>query len=377
MTASLAAARTALAALRARPTEDLVASTHDGISLLALKPPLLLSYMQSLLLLSAHRALGHTLAERSAPSAPFSDLKRGPRGADGGDLVDAAVEGRVVLEKVRALEGRMRYQIEKLVRAAAAPESAPGAAVDDPLAFRPNPANLANDAASDVEEDSHTHARGYRDRGDRDSDIDDRDGLYRPPRLAPVPYTGASLPTKGGKRTRAPPVPSALRALADPALPHAETTSGLGGTPALESSRAKYLRRLQDFEEENFGRVVLGKGADKRRARDEEDMALGAELGSGTRGGGKNRRRGGLEDEFGDVLRSGERGVRARAGVGSGDGYDELRRGAKKKNVLERSRVRVRETNDDVDGDGESHPRKKSRFEQDTKTAKRRVKRST
>ncbi|KAJ6581331.1 hypothetical protein B0H19DRAFT_927765 [Mycena capillaripes] len=368
MTASLTAARDALAALRAQPAHELAAPSRDGISLLALKPALLLSYMQSLLLLSAHRALGHTLAERAPPSAPFSDLKRGERGADGGDVVDSLVEGRVVLEKVRALEGRMRYQIEKLVRAAQAPEAAPGAVVDDPLAFRPNPANLADDAEADDVSDADD-VRGYRDRDDRG----DNDGLYHPPRLAPVPYTAA--PPKGGKRARAPPIPSALRSLADPLLPHAESTSGLGNTPALESSRAKYLRRLQDFEEENFGRVVLGKGAGKRRARDEEDLALGAELGGGSRGGGKNRRRGGLEDEFGDVLRSVERGVRG--GIGGGDGYDELRRGGRKKNVLERAKANVRVRDDEQDIEDGARVRKKSRFEQDTKSAKRRLKRST
>ncbi|KAJ7349128.1 hypothetical protein DFH08DRAFT_136212 [Mycena albidolilacea] len=367
MTASLSAARSALASLHTNA--ELIAPNPDGISLLALKPRLLLSYMQSLVLLSAHRALGHTLTERSSPTQPFSDPQRGARGADAGDLVDGLVEGRVVLEKVRVLEGRMRYQIEKLVRAAQAPESAPGAAVDDPLAFRPNPANLLNHdgEASDVS-DNGDEDNG---RGRGDGGAGDDDGIYHPPRLAPVPYTAA--PSKGGKKARAPPVPSALRALHDPLLPHAESTSGLGGTPALESARAKHLRRLTEFEEENFGRVVLGKGAGKRRARDEEDMALGAELGSGHRGGGKNRRRGGLEDEFGDVLRSVERGV-VRGGVG--DGYDALRKDGRKKGVLERSRANVR-VRDEPDGDDGPRVRKKSRFEQDTKIAKRRLKKSS
>jgi U3 small nucleolar ribonucleoprotein protein LCP5 len=339
--------------------------------------------MQSLLLLSAHRALGHTLAERAPPPSAFSDVTRAARGTDGGDVVDALVEGRVVLEKVRALEGRMRYQIEKLVRAAS-DANANASAVDDPLAFRPNPANLANDgAASDVSDSGEAHDDGQRMRGERQRDRGDRDGggdgIYRPPRLAPVPYTAAPL-GKAGKRTRAPPVPSALRSLHDPFLPHAESTSGLGGTPAaMGSSRARALARLTEFEEENFGRVVLGKGAGKRRARDEEDLALGAELGAGVRGGGKNRRRGGLEDEFGDVLRSVERGGTrgvAKGGVGVGDGYDELRRGGRKKSVLERSRVRARDGDDDGEPDVEegTRVRKKSRFEQDTKNAKRRLK---
>jgi U3 small nucleolar ribonucleoprotein protein LCP5 len=38
------------------------------------------------------------------------------------------IEGRIVLEKTRALEGKLRYQIEKLVRLAREPEKAQVAA---------------------------------------------------------------------------------------------------------------------------------------------------------------------------------------------------------------------------------------------------------
>lgn len=75
--------------------------------------------MQSLALLHSHRVLGHSLTTRSPPSEPFNSRERGRRGADAGDFVDSMVEGRVVLEKIKLLEGKMRYQIEKLVQLAA------------------------------------------------------------------------------------------------------------------------------------------------------------------------------------------------------------------------------------------------------------------
>lgn len=102
--------------LRQKSTTDL--DTKDGISLLSLKHHLMLSYLQSLTLISSHRVLGHTLDERSPPSQPFSTVDRQARGSGAGDLVDSLVEGRVVLEKIKVLEGRMKYQIEKLVRVA-------------------------------------------------------------------------------------------------------------------------------------------------------------------------------------------------------------------------------------------------------------------
>jgi len=95
------------------PTEF---DTRDGISLLSLKHHLMLSYLQAATLLIAHRAVGHSLADRSPPDLSFSSSSRPARGDQAGDLVDHMVEDRLVLEKIKVLEGRMKYQIEKLVR---------------------------------------------------------------------------------------------------------------------------------------------------------------------------------------------------------------------------------------------------------------------
>lgn len=90
----------------------------DGISLLSIKHHLMLSYLQSLILTVSRQILGHTLAERTAPNAVFSDLTRAARGAGAGDRIDSMVETRLILEKIRPLEERMKYQIDKLVRMA-------------------------------------------------------------------------------------------------------------------------------------------------------------------------------------------------------------------------------------------------------------------
>lgn len=75
--------------------------------------------MQSLVLLHAHRVLGHSLNVRSPPSVPFNSSERDKRGADAGDLVDSMIESRIVLEKIKLLESKMQYQIERLVQLAA------------------------------------------------------------------------------------------------------------------------------------------------------------------------------------------------------------------------------------------------------------------
>ncbi|KAL1747516.1 hypothetical protein HDZ31DRAFT_31794 [Schizophyllum fasciatum] len=328
---------------------------RDGISLLSLKHHIMLTYLQSLALVSARRVVGHSLAGRTPPAESFSSAERASRGDEPGDLVDSMIEGRVALEKINILEGRMRYQIEKLVRLAEEPEKTTNVA-DDPLAFRPNPQNLVD--AQDDESDAESVAS-------KASSSADKDRIYRPPRLAPMPYNPtASKEKRASKRTALPP-PTALRALADPAQPHVESTSGLGSTPSLQSARARYLNRLTNYEEENFTRVVMKKRDALRRTRDEEDMALGADL-SDPRRGGKNRRRGGLEDEFGDVLKDAER-----VG-GAGDAYEELRQRGKKRSLLERSRARRDEAMGDDEGERPGKKRK-TRFELAAKSVGKRM----
>ncbi|OJA17538.1 hypothetical protein AZE42_12813 [Rhizopogon vesiculosus] len=371
MTSSMASVRNVIQSLKEKLKTSDEMDMKEGISLLSLKHHLLLSYLQSLVLVSTRRATGDSLTDRTPPNSPFSTVDREARGSGAGDLVDSMIEGRIVLEKIKVLESRMRYQIEKLVRVA---EEAPSGkdvaegiilfavvtlspyqyALSDPLAFRPNPQNLAdNEQRSDEEQEGH-------------SDVEYQDGIYRPPKLAPMPYTE----TGADKRSKRQPVPKALSSLLhqDPSRPHIEGTSGLGSMPSLASDRAREIQRLKDFEEENFTRLVMKKKDARRRRKDEEDLALG-----GT-GSGKGRKRGrGLEDEFADVLHS-----IGRTKMGAlGDGYEELRQRGKKADALSRSRTRRGENLEGTDGDG-SRLKKKTRFEKErtalhkkTKTRKR------
>lgn len=277
-------------------------------------------------------------------------------------MVDHMVEDRLVLEKIRALEGRMKYQIDKLVRVATEKKtnqdsvngkdqntpSLPCAPTSflpiDPLLFRPNPQNL----------------EGFLEKSGGDGDAEDQaaDGVYRPPKVAPMPYTEPK--SKKDRRTH---VPAALHTLMhfDPSKPHIETTSGLGNMAALTSKRTRELQEMAEWEETNMTRLVMKKKDARRRAQDEADIALGG-IGAG------GRRGGGLADEFDDVLRSVSRDRI------TGDGYEELRRRGKKMDVLSRAKTRKR---DDFSADEVDAPRqrKRSRFEKAIKASKARSKR--
>jgi U3 small nucleolar ribonucleoprotein protein LCP5 len=195
-------------------------------------------------------------------------------------------------------------------------------------------------------------------RGDAE---EDRNGIYRPPKLAPMPYTVSQK--KGSRRL---PVPATLSSLShlDPSKPHIESTSGLGNMPSLTSGRAREIKEMAEWEEANMTRLVMKKKDEKKRRQDEADLALGGIGASGRRGGG-------FEAEFGDVLKSVSR---TRRGV-VGDGYEELRRRGKKEDAFARSRSRTRDDafSDAVVDDG-PRQRKKSRFETAVKAAKARLK---
>lgn len=206
-------------------------------------------------------------------------------------------------------------------------------------------------------------SQNYRESGNDDQD----DGIYRPPRLAPMPYVEKS---KNKERRNRAPVPSALANLAaDPSQPFVESTSGLGGAPSLASGRAQYLKRLKDFEEDNFTRVIMKKSDAKRRARDEEDLALGGDLGGGS-GHRAHRGAGTLDDEFSEVLRSVSR---VTGGRSQGDGYEELRKRGKKMDVLERSRTGKKRDASGDEGQEPQRMKKRSRFELETKVAKKKI----
>ncbi|XP_064359369.1 neuroguidin isoform X4 [Dromaius novaehollandiae] len=140
--------------------------TEQGPSLLELRPQLLLLYLQDLALLAGAKVGGASLG--AEPALP------------------RLLETRVVLEKMRPVEQRLKYQVEKLLRAAAA-----GALGDnDPLRFRPAPGNMTTrEEEEEEEEEGAAKAPGLG--GGR---------RYVPPRLVPVQY--AEAPPERAARER-------------------------------------------------------------------------------------------------------------------------------------------------------------------------------
>ncbi|XP_038896890.1 neuroguidin [Benincasa hispida] len=128
--------------------------TSDGISYLDAKYLLLLNYCSSLVYYLLRKAKGFSI--------------------EGHPVVRSLVEMRLFLEKIRPIDKKLEYQIQKLTKVSVVSkenafmdekDSATPQAMDDRLKYRPNPDMLVSKAEGTAE---------------------DGDGIYRPPKFAPT-----------------------------------------------------------------------------------------------------------------------------------------------------------------------------------------------
>lgn len=129
-----------------------------GLSLLEMKNHVMLAYLLDLTHIAWRKVSGESI---------------------GGDpSIWRIVQARTVLERIRPIEQKLKYQIDKLVRTA----TLGTLNADDPLRFRANPGALQ----AESDEDSTASIEGEKGTGHKKA----AKGVYRPPKLAPVHYDG-------------------------------------------------------------------------------------------------------------------------------------------------------------------------------------------
>ncbi|PNJ35696.1 NGDN isoform 4 [Pongo abelii] len=136
--------------------------TEKGLSFLEVKDQLLLMYLMDLTHLILDKASGGSL--------------------QGHDAVLRLVEIRTVLEKLRPLDQKLKYQIDKLIKTAVTGSLSE----NDPLRFKPHPSNMMSKLSSEDEEeeeaeDGQSEASGKK-------SVKGVSKKYVPPRLVPVHY---------------------------------------------------------------------------------------------------------------------------------------------------------------------------------------------
>lgn len=153
-------------------------STEYGLSFLEVKYHMLLDYLINLTYVVLRKCSGETI--------------------EGDPSIERLIEIRTVLEKIRPIDHKLRYQIDKLVKTATTGVSSS----TDPILYKPNPEDMLSAAGAGDEHDDDEQE------GDSDSDEDDEDdgagaakkprkaatagksGVYVPPRIKPVYYDG-------------------------------------------------------------------------------------------------------------------------------------------------------------------------------------------
>ncbi|KAF9432154.1 hypothetical protein BGZ76_011187 [Entomortierella beljakovae] len=137
--------------------------TSKGLSFLEVKYHILLEYITNLSFVMYKKLNGESIKDHPA--------------------VIALIEQRTILEKMKPVEQKLKYQIDKLVRAAVVGQQTGEAQGElggaDPLSFKPNPNNLVSD---------NTGNDGGAADQDEEQEEGESSGLYKAPRMAPVHY---------------------------------------------------------------------------------------------------------------------------------------------------------------------------------------------
>ncbi|XP_056155614.1 neuroguidin [Lampris incognitus] len=145
-----------------KKVKDGVFQTSKGLSFLDLRYHLLLFYLQDLTHLISIKTEGGKIKDSKA--------------------LTRVVTIRTILEKMRPLDHKLKYQIDKLVRTAVTGSIAE----NDPLHLRPNPENFISKLSESEESEDEDGHKAASERKMAPSS----DRKYVPPRIAPMHYDG-------------------------------------------------------------------------------------------------------------------------------------------------------------------------------------------
>ncbi|KAL2129635.1 hypothetical protein VTI74DRAFT_7516 [Chaetomium olivicolor] len=248
---------------------------ENGISLLDVKNELLLSYLQNLvfLILLKLRQAKNGSAGSETDQENIGDL-----------VVSKLVELRLYLEKgARPLEDKLRFQIDKVLRAADDAERNAKAAEEAAKADEKSDYESGSEEGESDEEDDHIDGRKIADLQHRPNlsgfqrpatavqrgKEKDTSGVYRPPKIAPVSMPTTERREKADRR----PLKSATldefiadeMSTAPIAEPSIGTTIVNGGRKIKTASERRKEEERREYEERNF--VRLPKESKKDRAK--------------------------------------------------------------------------------------------------------------
>ncbi|KAJ3362288.1 hypothetical protein GGF31_001773 [Allomyces arbusculus] len=234
------------------PLTDKIKPSAKGLSFLEVKNHCMMTYLTGL----CHVA--HTKLAGQAPTAS--------------PALDSLLDLRVIMEKIKPMETKLKYRIDKLLKAT---EST--SASSDALSFKPNVANFDDD---DDENEGADASASDADEEDAKGGTTSRTGVYRPPKLAPVHYDDGRKADRAAQR--------ALRSAASARLardledefgdaPEVRGSDVVRSDSAAAESIHKHFADRQAYEEEHMLRVNWTR-ADKKKRSQLERVGLTNEL---------------------------------------------------------------------------------------------------
>ncbi|KAF5288580.1 hypothetical protein FQA39_LY15359 [Lamprigera yunnana] len=237
-------------------------STDQGLSFLEMKYHMLLSYLINLTYVVLRKCSGKTI--------------------EGDPCIDRLIEIRTVLEKIRPIDRKLKYQIDKLVKTAAV-----GSSANDSVSFKANPDNLLGQEEDESEEDSDVPDTKEKEKA--------KSGKYVPPKLSAVHYIDGTAQERN-KRTQEKSKRLALSSsiMQDLREEYLDTPIEVSQGSRAQQILTKQQKEKQEYEEEYFTRLPLTK-ADKHARRQLTTLGtLGGEVtnfGSETHGKSNKQKR--------------------------------------------------------------------------------------
>ncbi|KAI9494906.1 Sas10/Utp3/C1D family-domain-containing protein [Zychaea mexicana] len=227
--------------------------TSKGVSFLEVKYQLMVQYITEL--------------------AYYVHLKLSGKSIENHPVVNSLIELRVILDKMKPIENKLKYQIDKLVRTAVmGTQKQPEVGNQDPLAFKPNPMNLL---ARDEEEEEE----------EEEGEEEGKSGVYRPPKLAPVVYDESkgrkSKYEKDQERLRERSSRSrVIRDLMADMNDAPEEVDAMGGVNEGMGYGERFdeqLKEKDDYEENNYVRLAVTR-KEKQRLKAKNRMRFETEF---------------------------------------------------------------------------------------------------
>ncbi|VVD01738.1 unnamed protein product [Leptidea sinapis] len=211
-------------------------TTDKGLSFLEMKYQMLLSYLINLTYIILRKCSGEKI--ESDPS------------------VDRLIEIRTVLEKIRPIDSKLKYQIDKLVKTAVTGATSE----NDPQSYHANPANLVSKIENSDDESSEESDTG-------DKTKNSKSNVYVPPKLAAVHYDESISKADNEKKKENARKQflnsSVMRELREE---YSEAPVEVSTGNHVKHSVSKYEQERTDYEENYLTRLPVTK-ADKNRRK--------------------------------------------------------------------------------------------------------------